>query len=267
MGRRAVMQPPARGRRRAASRAPVQQPGAGGVADGGERRPRRPVVGGRAERGDVRRELRQHLAVQGAVEQRRREQRGARAEASRTAAIGVGVGTPAARCTASQPQSTSSPSGVSPSPRPTRSLGVRGDAGGRGCRARWPRLRARVRRDCTAEAELRVQSRDSCRDEPADPHRPRPRPARARRRRSWRRVDRAERHGEPATAQRAGHARRPRPATTPRHRPSRSRYTACAAAVHHRQRAVGGRSQQGPRRGAGGACTARGCPGRHAPRR
>ena len=72
-----VMRPLRRSRCQGAAGA-GQQPGAGGVPDrgAGRRRGRGLVVG--AERGDVRRELGQHLAVHRAVEQGRREQRRAR---------------------------------------------------------------------------------------------------------------------------------------------------------------------------------------------
>ena len=76
---------------------------------------------GRAEGGDVRRELRQHLAVQRAVDQGRREQRGAVEHVARTAAATSSVSRSVATSTASQPHRTSSPSGVRPPPLPTRS--------------------------------------------------------------------------------------------------------------------------------------------------
>ena len=75
------------------------------------------VLRGRAERGQPGAQLGQHLAVQGAVQQGRGEQRGPAAGAPGPPGRRSGVGTPAARWRASQPHRTSSPSGVRPSPR------------------------------------------------------------------------------------------------------------------------------------------------------
>ena len=87
--------------RSSACRAPHQSPVAGRVTDalqgghGGGLR-------GQPEGREVRRELRQHLSVQGAVEQRCREQRGA-ASTARTVAVVSSSSRPVAQSTASQP--------------------------------------------------------------------------------------------------------------------------------------------------------------------
>ena len=170
-----------------------------------------------AERGEPRRELGEHLAVQGAVEQRGGQQGGA-AEAARTAASSRWSGTPAARGSASQPARTSSPSGVRPSPRPSRPVevrpAVRRPSAGRTRPAGWTsggRLAVvRMLRD------VRAVGADV--GEPGDAHRPAPTcrvpPS------SGRRPDGPARSG--ASDQSAHGTRVAAAETSPRHQPSRS---------------------------------------------